>query len=205
MSSSRFTFLGFVPSNFESARVLLAAQRTLRPVLRGLVPRTSFHPRGFWTSLRLRGFGWSNRRRRQPTHLHCPSTCLPVSPASQSKTAGVDLVLTDGGEGGIRTHGPRKRSTVFETAPFDHSGTSPLAERVGFEPTVEFCPTHDFQSCTFGHSVTSPGFLSKTRNRPPRAHLSEERDEKSGTLRGQHSRADVYPMVESRIANNITE
>jgi hypothetical protein len=31
-----------------------------------------------------------------------------------------------------------------------------LAERVGFEPTVPL-GTHDFQSCTFGHSVTSPG------------------------------------------------
>ena len=27
-----------------------------------------------------------------------------------------------GGEGGIRTHGTRKGTTVFETAPFDHSG-----------------------------------------------------------------------------------
>ena len=31
-----------------------------------------------------------------------------------------------GGEGGIRTLGTRKRTTVFETAPFDHSGTSPF-------------------------------------------------------------------------------
>ena len=30
-----------------------------------------------------------------------------------------------GGETGIRTLGPRKGSTVFETAPFDRSGTSP--------------------------------------------------------------------------------
>jgi hypothetical protein len=30
-----------------------------------------------------------------------------------------------GGEGGIRTLGTLARSTVFETAPFDHSGTSP--------------------------------------------------------------------------------
>ena len=30
-----------------------------------------------------------------------------------------------GGEGGIRTHGTREGTTVFETAPFDHSGTSP--------------------------------------------------------------------------------
>ena len=31
-----------------------------------------------------------------------------------------------------------------------------VAERAGFEPAVPF-DTHDFQSCTFGHSVTSPG------------------------------------------------
>ncbi len=35
-----------------------------------------------------------------------------------------------GGEGGIRTHGPLARSTVFETAPFDHSGTSPKHARL---------------------------------------------------------------------------
>ena len=33
----------------------------------------------------------------------------------------------DGGEGGIRTLGTLARSTVFETAPIDHSGTSPHA------------------------------------------------------------------------------
>jgi hypothetical protein len=53
----------------------------------------------------------------------------------------------DGGEGGIRTHGTLAGTTVFETVPIGHSGTSPalhfryLAERVGFEPTVEF-PLH---------------------------------------------------------------
>ena len=31
----------------------------------------------------------------------------------------------NGGETGIRTLGTRKGSTVFETVPFDHSGTSP--------------------------------------------------------------------------------
>ena len=30
-----------------------------------------------------------------------------------------------------------------------------IAEREGFEPSVPFS-THDFQSCTFGHSVTAP-------------------------------------------------
>ncbi len=33
-----------------------------------------------------------------------------------------------------------------------------LAEREGFEPSVGY-PTHDFQSCTFDHSVTSPDRL----------------------------------------------
>jgi hypothetical protein len=36
-----------------------------------------------------------------------------------------DVSSKIGGEGGIRTLGPLARSTVFETAPFDHSGTSP--------------------------------------------------------------------------------
>ena len=31
----------------------------------------------------------------------------------------------NGGEGGIRTHGTLARTTVFETVPIDHSGTSP--------------------------------------------------------------------------------
>ena len=31
-----------------------------------------------------------------------------------------------------------------------------VAEGEGFEPSVPFS-THDFQSCTFGHSVTPPG------------------------------------------------
>jgi hypothetical protein len=32
---------------------------------------------------------------------------------------------SSGGEGGIRTPGTRKRSTVFKTAAFNHSATSP--------------------------------------------------------------------------------
>ena len=35
------------------------------------------------------------------------------------------LRLVGGGDAGIRTLGTREGSTVFETAPFDHSGTSP--------------------------------------------------------------------------------
>src|SRR6476661_5441284 len=35
-----------------------------------------------------------------------------------------DLIKA-GGEGGIRTHGTRKGTTIFETARFNHSRTSP--------------------------------------------------------------------------------
>ena len=37
--------------------------------------------------------------------------------------------VRSGGETGIRTLGARKGTTVFETAPFDHSGTSPSESR----------------------------------------------------------------------------
>ena len=36
------------------------------------------------------------------------------------------MIHTVGGEGGIRTHGTVPRTTVFETVPIDHSGTSPV-------------------------------------------------------------------------------
>ena len=45
----------------------------------------------------------------------------------QSKAAGGWPKI--GGEGGIRTHGAREGSTVFETARFNRSRTSPKAER----------------------------------------------------------------------------
>ena len=40
------------------------------------------------------------------------------------------LPSNTGGEGGIRTHGDLTATTVFETAPFDHSGTSPRGVHV---------------------------------------------------------------------------
>ncbi len=36
------------------------------------------------------------------------------------------MLIINGGEGGIWTHGPRERTTVFKTAAFDHSATSPF-------------------------------------------------------------------------------
>ena len=77
------------------------------------------------------------------------------------------------GETGIRTLGPREGSTVFETAPIDHSGISPVnlckehlaspcsvvhqvsAEREGFEPP-EACTSTVFKTAAIDHSAISP-------------------------------------------------
>ena len=45
---------------------------------------------------------------------------IPLKPGIENDSNGLS-----GGEGGIRTHGTLARTTVFETAPFDRSGTSP--------------------------------------------------------------------------------
>ena len=60
--------------------------------------------------------GIRSTRGRTPSGVGSPKTSLDAVRARQG---------ANGGEGGIRTHGPLARSTVFETAPFDHSGTSP--------------------------------------------------------------------------------
>ena len=44
--------------------------------------------------------------------------------------------MSFGGETGIRTLGRLTPSTVFETAPFDHSGTSPRSMRASLVGTV---------------------------------------------------------------------
>jgi hypothetical protein len=40
----------------------------------------------------------------------------------------------------------------------DGASSDGVEEREGFEPSVPF-GTHDFQSCPFGHSGISPGYL----------------------------------------------
>src|SRR5579885_2496021 len=47
-----------------------------------------------------------------------------------------------GGEGGIRTHGTRKGTTVFETARFNHSRTSP-----GYHYNDSNCTNCASESC----------------------------------------------------------
>ena len=49
------------------------------------------------------------------------------------------LLNLNGGEGGIRTHGTVARTSVFETDPFDRSGTSPALGEARL-PSVDRAP-----------------------------------------------------------------
>jgi hypothetical protein len=53
-----------------------------------------------------------------------PVKAHSISNAANSTTLAPFRILS-GGEGGIRTHGTRKGTTIFETARFNHSRTSP--------------------------------------------------------------------------------
>ena len=64
--------------------------------------------------------------------MSAPDYALRFSEKTSCTGAGVHRCVRaghaqSGGEGGIRTHGTLARTTVFETAPIDHSGTSPGA------------------------------------------------------------------------------
>ncbi len=50
----------------------------------------------------------------------------------------ISQLAKTGGGGGIRTHGTLARTTVFETAPFDHSGTPPIQANCGFQ-VIRWC------------------------------------------------------------------
>ena len=64
-----------------------------------------------------------------PANLSNPRGFGPTRSTKMIKTRFAGLGHF-GGEGGIRTPGPLARSTDFESAPFDHSGTSPLWPRI---------------------------------------------------------------------------
>ena len=79
--------------------------------------------------------------------------------APETKNAPCRGVNSRGGEAGIRTLVTGfTGKTVFETAAFNRSATSPrgeielvkMAEGRGFEPRIRFWRIHDFQSCSFG-------------------------------------------------------
>ncbi len=51
---------------------------------------------------------------------------------SKTGFGAISQLAESGGGGGIRTHGTLASTTVFETAPFDHSGTPPLLKLQDF-------------------------------------------------------------------------
>ena len=69
--------------------------------------------------------------------------------------------LIAGGEGGIRTHGTVTRTTVFETVPFDHSGTSPRQQN---QPLSVGAMATKCEICT----EPAPHYVSA----PPRSFLT---------------------------------
>jgi hypothetical protein len=62
-----------------------------------------------------------------------PSRRYAAIRPDRARAAGND----SGGEGGIRTHGTRKGSTVFETARFNHSRTSPSPNLPNFSTNLQ--------------------------------------------------------------------
>jgi hypothetical protein len=65
-------------------------------------------------------------------------------------------LLRSGGEGGIRTHGTREGSTVFETARFNHSRTSPNVYSSLFPDSIQQGPR---PSRRWNHYLPSPNRL----------------------------------------------
>src|SRR5229473_6511670 len=70
-----------------------------------------------------------------------------------------------GGEGGIRTHGTRKGSTVFETARFNHSRTSPrgLYPIYLIERGSARAASNEQAGCPAGNQVVADGLLRGSR------------------------------------------
>ncbi len=57
----------------------------------------------------------------------CIQSCIATKFVIPNMAETKDFSKIDGGEGGIRTHGRLAPTTVFETVPIGHSGTSPGA------------------------------------------------------------------------------
>ncbi len=107
-------------------------------------------------------------------HPDAPSPLLPLLPSGPDgvryRLSHQDPTINDGLEGTAisaercpkTTHPMTSKLSVSPAGPPKHRGGD-MAEREGFEPSVA-CATHDFQSCTFGHSVISPEHVVHPRS-----------------------------------------
>jgi site-specific DNA recombinase len=89
-----------------------------------VIPRAALYLRVSTARQRIRLEGGGFRR----DHLRALAQCVEVAEGEvriMGSKSRLLQTLGSGGEGGIRTHGTLTRTTVFETVPIDHSGTSP--------------------------------------------------------------------------------
>ncbi len=85
----------------------------------------------FYGAVRFQNFTARLVRRKGTRRSHEAYICTGANVIFKSGLAQKPLTpFFSGGEGEIRTHGTRKGSTVFETAAFDHSATSPSGQRI---------------------------------------------------------------------------
>jgi hypothetical protein len=76
-------------------------------------------------STRTAPFTVTDLPRQYVQYLEARRPWLPRASATMRPNSPATPCFYSGGEGGIRTHGTREGSTVFETARFNHSRTSP--------------------------------------------------------------------------------
>src|SRR3954453_16033008 len=107
-------------------------------------------------------------------HLHGANFSLESGLAQTSLSP-----LFSGGEGGIRTHGTRKGSTVFETARFNRSRTSPCLLRafaivaaLVFPPHSEL-PFSRPKRCVSIEMLSWAARPTRSRNQSPRSRKQQ--------------------------------
>ncbi|MEY3731862.1 MAG: hypothetical protein RLZZ57_2618 [Pseudomonadota bacterium] len=74
-----------------------------------------------------------------PERAFCGLNCGLIVELKEKYRIYNSLCASGGGEGGIRTHGTVARTSVFETDPFDRSGTSPALGEARL-PSIDRAP-----------------------------------------------------------------
>src|SRR4051794_33631193 len=103
---------------------------------------------------------------------------FPVRSAAPARARAATRVAELSGGGGIRTLGSGvTTTTVFETAPFNHSGTPP----------------------------GRPGRVAEAGRPGPLAPGAEEVEQEGGAVRRQHAAGHVRPVVQARLGEDVED